>query len=174
MPSARSRPRSASTGVAATGGRADERSEQESAGRASPDGGALDLARRVGRGRAASRPARCPSTACGVTMEVMGRPDQTRPCRDHSAVANPTRSRQALMNKRLLDKCEHTVYTIHVARQRSTADLHIRLPPKELRAWKAAARRSEETLTEWMRAQLNSVAASSAASAAPVDPERAL
>jgi hypothetical protein len=40
-------------------------------------------------------------------------------------------------------------------RDRSTADLHIRLPPKELRAWKAAARRERETLTEWMRAKLN-------------------
>lgn len=50
------------------------------------------------------------------------------------------------------------MYTFLVTRRRSSADLHIRLAPKELRAWKAAARRESATLTAWMRAKLNLLA----------------
>jgi hypothetical protein len=41
---------------------------------------------------------------------------------------------------------------------RSRGDLHIKPFLGELRAWKAAARREGESLTDWIRAHLNVVA----------------
>jgi hypothetical protein len=41
---------------------------------------------------------------------------------------------------------------------RSRADLHIKPFSGEIRAWKAAARREGETLTDWIRRHLNVLA----------------
>ncbi len=50
----------------------------------------------------------------------------------------------------------------------ATADLHIRLLPRELRAWKAAARREGVTLTVWLRALANPRALAPSSTTSPV------
>ena len=44
---------------------------------------------------------------------------------------------------------------------RRSTDLHIRLKPAESRAWQAAAKRADMTLSEWVRQLGNAAAAPS-------------
>jgi len=59
------------------------------------------------------------------------------------------------------------VETISVATSRSV-NLNIRARPREMKKWKAAAKRADETLSEWIRSRLNLTSVPSPPAVPPV------